>query len=278
MYDYDIGKRFSEKNAKWYECYLEDSLYKSDSVGAGANTGSGAKGGRKLKGFYDELCRHIFDINLNLLEQIGDFPITYNERSNSATIAMALSRLTPYVISEYGVDCRGVDLREDKSQNQKQRRTIDFWCATQGANGLDIWIESKHLWLNVGKNTRKARWGFNSSCIERIKEAITQVKNIGQLQQAGKLADYDSFKLALFSINVYCAKEQAPDMSELDSIPYEVAEMIQNVANDKMGVRLQGVLCSALDLRPSIDTPKETIYHLYEKEYLPFVLLCGVVI
>lgn len=278
MYDYDIGKRFSEKNAKWYECYLEDSLYKSDSVGAGANTGSGAKGGRKLKGFYDELCRHIFDINLNLLEQIGDFPITYNERSNSATIAMALSRLTPYVISEYGVDCRGVDLREDESQNQKQRRTIDFWCATQGANGLDIWIESKHLWLNVGKNTRKARWGFNSSCIERIKEAITQVKNIGQLQQAGKLADYDSFKLALFSINVYCAKEQAPDMSELDSIPYEVAEMIQNVANDKMGVRLQGVLCSALDLRPSIDTPKETIYHLYEKEYLPFVLLCGVVI
>lgn len=277
MYDYDIQKRFSEKNARWYECYLEDSLYKSDSVGAGANTGSGAKGGRKLKSFYDELCRHIFDINLNLLEQIGDFPITYNERSNSATIAMALSRLTPYVMSEYGVDCRGVDLREDKSQNQKQRRTIDFWCATQGNNGLDIWIESKHLWLNVGKNTRKARWEFSSSCIERIKEAITQVRDIGQLQQAGKLADYDSFKLALFSINVYCAKEQAPDMSELDSIPYEVAEMIQNVAK-QMGVRPQGVLCSALDLRPSIDTPKETIYHLYEKEYLPFVLLCGVVI
>lgn len=274
MYEYDIHKRFSEKNAKWYECYLEDSLYKSDSVGAGANTGSGAKGGRKLKGFYDELCRHIFDINLNLLEQIGDFPITYNERSNSATIAMALSRLTPYVMSEYGVDCRGVDLREDKSQNKKQRRTIDFWCATQGANGFDIWIESKHLWLNVGK---RARWEFSSSCIERIKEAITQVRDIGQLQQAGKLADYDSFKLALFSINIYCAKEQAPDMSELDSIPYEVAEMIQNVAK-QMGIRPQGVLCSALDLRPSINTPKETIYHLYEKEYLPFVLLCGVVI
>lgn len=274
MYDYDIQKRFSEKNARWYECYLEDSLYKSDSVGAGANTGSGAKGGRKLKGFYDELCRHIFDINLNLLEQIGDFPITYNERSNSATIAMALSCLTPYVMSEYGVDCRGVDLREDESQNKKQRRTIDFWCATEGNNGLDIWIESKHLWLNVGK---RARWEFSSSCIERIKEAITQVRDIGQLQQAGKLADYDSFKLALFSINVYCAKEQAPDMSELDSIPYVVAEMIQNVAK-QMGVRPQGVLCSALDLRPSIDTPKETIYHLYEKEYLPFVLLCGVVI
>lgn len=274
MYDYDIQKRFSEKNVKWYECYLEDSLYKSDSVGAGANTGSGAKGGRKLKGFYDELCRHIFDINLNLLEQIGDFPITYNERSNSATIAMALSCLTPYVISEYGVDCRGVDLREDESQNQKQRRTIDFWCATQGANGFDIWIESKHLWLNVGK---RARWEFSSSCIERIKEAITQVRDIERLKQAGRVGDYDDFKLALFSINVYCAKEQAPDMSELDSIPYVVAEMIQNVAK-QMGVRPQGVLCSALDLRSSINTPKETIYHLYEKEYLPFVLLCGVVI
>lgn len=274
MYEYDIHKRFSEKNARWYECYLEDSLYKSDSVNAGANTGSGAKGGRKLKSFYDELCRHIFDINLNLLEQIGDFPITYNERSNSAAIAMALSCLTPYVMSEYGVDCKGVDLREDESQNKKHRRTIDFWCATED-NRFDIWIESKHLWLNVGK---RARWEFSSSCIERIKEAITQVRDIGQLQQAGKLADYDSFKLALFSINVYCAKEQAPDMNELDSIPYEVAEMIQNVANDEMGVRPQGVLCSALDLRPSINTPKEKIYHLYEKEYLPFVLLCGVVL
>lgn len=275
MYEYDIHKRFSEKNAKIYQCYLEDSLYKSDSVGVGANTGSGAKGGRKLKSFYDELCRHIFDINLNLLEQIGEFPITYSERSNSAAIAMALSRLTPYVISEYGVDCKGVDLREDESQNEKQRRTIDFWCATEGANGFDIWIESKHLWLNVGK---RAKWEFSSSCIGRIKEAITQVRDIGQLQQAGKLADYDSFKLALFSINVYCTKEQAPDMQELDSIPYEVAEMIQNIANDKMGVRPQGVLCSALDLRPSINTPKENVYHLYEKEYLPFVLLCGVVI
>lgn len=275
MYDYDIQKRFSEKNARWYECYLEDSLYKSDSVGAGANTGSGAKGGRKLKGFYDELCRHIFDINLNLLEQIGDFPITYNERSNSAAIAMALSCLTPYVISEYGVDCKGVDLRENESQNEKQRRTIDFWCATEGNNGFDIWIESKHLWLNVGK---RARWEFDSSCIGRIKEAITQVRDIEQLQLAERVGDYDDFKLALFSINVYCAKEQAPDMSELDSIPYEVAEMIQNIANDKMGVRPQGVLCSALDLRPSINTPKENVYHLYEKEYLPFVLLCGVVL
>lgn len=273
MYDYDIHKRFSEKNARWYECYLEDSLYKSDSVGAGANTGSGAKGGRKLKSFYDELCRHIFDINLNLLEQkqIGDFPITYNERSNSAAIAMALSRLTPYVMSEYGVDCKGVDLREDESQNEKQRRTIDFWCAT---DKFDIWIESKHLWINVGK---RARWEFDSKCIERIKKAITQVRDIEQLQLAERVGDYDDFKLALFSINIYCAKEQAPDMQELDSIPYVVAEMIQNVANE-MGGRPQGVLCSALDLRPSIKTDKENTYHLYEKEYLPFVLLCGVVL
>ena len=72
-------------------------------------------------------------------------------------------------------------------------------------------------------------------------------------------------------------KTESPDMQELDSIPYEVAEMIQNVANE-MGVRPQGVLCSALDLRPSMNTPKENIYHLYEKGYLPFMLLCGVVV
>lgn len=270
MYNYDIHKRFSEKNARWYECYLEDSLYKSDSVNAGANTGRGGKGGRKLKDFYNKLCRHIFDININLCEQIGDFPIVYNERSNSAAIAMALSCLTPYVMSEYGVDCRGVSLGQE---SEKHRRTIDFWCAT---DKFDIWIESKHLWINVGK---RARWEFDSSCIQRINDAITQVRDIEQLQQMGRVGDYDDFKLALFSINVYCAKNQAPDMSELDSIPYVVAEMIQSVANDeKMGVRPQGVLCSALDLRPSIKTDKENTYHLYEKEYLPFVLLCGVVL
>ena len=107
---------------------------------------------------------------------------------------MALSRLTPYVISEYGVDCRGVSLGQE---GEKHRRTIDFWCAIED-NRFDIWIESKHLWLNVGKNTRKARWEFSSRCIKRIKKAITQVRDIGQLQQAGKLADYDDFKLALF--------------------------------------------------------------------------------
>ncbi len=26
MYEYDIHKRFSEKNAKIYQCYLEDEL------------------------------------------------------------------------------------------------------------------------------------------------------------------------------------------------------------------------------------------------------------
>ena len=132
-----------------------NSLYKSNSVGVKVSRGDKAKGGRKLKGFYDELCRHIFDINLNLLEQIREFPITYSERSNSAAIAMALSRLTPYVISEYGVDCKGVDLREDESQNEKQRRTIDFWCATEGNNGLDIWINLSIYGLMSAKGQKE---------------------------------------------------------------------------------------------------------------------------
>ena len=62
-------------------------------------------------------------------------------------------------------------------------------------------------------------------------------------------------------------------MQELDSIPYEVAEMIQNVANNEMGASPQGVLCSALDLRPSINTPKENIYHLMRKNISPLSCL-----
>lgn len=144
----------------------------------------------------------------------------------------------------------------------------------RGGNGLDIWIESKYLWLNVGKKTKR---NFGYRCTKRIKKAITQVRDIEQLKRAGRLADYDDFKLALFSVNVYCMRGEAPDMNGLDSIPYEVAQMIHKVAGE-MGISPQGVLVSALDLRPSIDTPKERLYHLYEKEYLPFVLLCGVVV
>lgn len=47
---------------------------------------------------------------------------------------------------------------------------------------------------------------------------------------------------------------------------------------DSTNAQNLGVLVSALDLRPSIGTDKESVYHIYNAEYMPFVLLGAVVL
>lgn len=100
----EMNKLFND--AAPYKYYLIDTHYKSDSIST-----KGDGGGRSLKKFYDEFCQYVFDINLTL-DDVKHFPLVYNEESSKATIAIALSYLTPYVVSEYGADCRGVDLGE----------------------------------------------------------------------------------------------------------------------------------------------------------------------
>lgn len=262
-YTYDTHKRFNGR--KPYACTFMDTLYRSDSVTR--------EGGRKFKRFYENLARHIFDINLEICEQVGDYlPITYNERRNAAAVAMALSRLTPYAISEYSLDCRGVEFGEGEYQS---RRAIDFWCSTEDRR-LEIWIESKHLWLNVGKKARRA---FDKSCKSRISSALKQLQDIKQLIHAGRTSE--GLKCALFSVQAYCERGQCVEnLSELDSLPQEVGTMLYKESDRVLNARgeaLQfGVLVSALDLRPSIGHKAQDVYH-YPNGYTPFVLLVAVV-
>lgn len=278
-YTYDIAKRFNGK--KPYNYWLEDSYYKSDSLMK--------EGGRKFKRFYDELAQHIFDINLEIVEQIGDFPIVYNERSNSAAIAMALSRITPYVISELSVDCKGVELhgelQNESESKEQQRRAIDFWCATHADlnKGLDVWVESKHIWLNVGK---RAKWEFVKGTSKHIQKAFKQISQIKHLARQDRIGD--GVKVALFSVGVYCSREQCVrDLSELDSIPIDVAAMLESQAREYFTQANFGVLVGVLDLRSSInlnakehseEMAKQNTYHIYGGGYLPFILLGAVVL
>lgn len=141
---------------------------------------------------------------------------------------------------------------------------------------IDIWIEYKHLWLNIGK---KARQKFKKGDRKLIQSGMLQVKDIEKREN--KPNDFKEFKLALFRVYVCCRKDQAPDdLKELDSQQFakEVMGMILESTKEIKDIEINDVLCSVLDLRPSIGTNKEKTYHYYSAEYTPFVLLCGVIL
>lgn len=279
-YDYDIDKRFPDNlptTKRPYRYYFIDKYYKSDSIAKKIEN----KKGRVFKSFYDELCRHIFDHNLNMVENVKKFPVFYSERSNAASLAIALSRLTPYVMSEFNVNCKDESLRNNEEDERvKNRRSIDFWCCIDNKDITDVWIEAKRLVFNVGKRS-VGKWKFSDYQQKKIKDAIEQIKDIEILQQKEKMENYDSYKLALFSVSAFCKKSECvDDLSKLDNIPNEVAKLLDENVREILGAESNfGILVSALDMRPSIkDEDKRDIYHHYESEYMPFILLCGVVI
>ncbi len=280
-YDYDISKRFADNLPTTkcpYRYHFVDKHYKSDSI---ANR-KGINRGRTFKRFYNELCQHIFDHNLNMVEgkNIRKFPIFYSERSNAASLAIALSCLTPYVVSEYNVNCKDMPLRENEENERiKNHRSIDFWCCIDNKELIDVWIEAKRLVLNVDKRS-VGKWKFSDNQQKKIKDAIEQIKDIEIFRQTGKIDSFDNYKLALFSVNAYCRRtECVDDLSKLDNIPNEVAKLLDKNVREILGSESNfGILVSALDLRPSIGKDKQDIYHHYSSEYMPFVLLCGVVV
>ncbi|WP_276890666.1 hypothetical protein [Helicobacter japonicus] len=278
-YDYDISKRFDNLPTTKcpYRYHFIDKHYKSDSIAKKIEN----KKGRVFKSFYDELCQHIFDHNLNMVENVKKFPIFYSERSNAASLAIALSCLTPYVISEFNVNCKDTPLREEEDERRKNRRSIDFWCCIDNKNITDVWIESKRLVLNVGKRS-VGKWKFSDNQQKKIKDAIEQIKDIEIFRQTGKIDSFDNYKLALFSVNAYCKRSECvDDLSKLDNIPNEIAKLLDKNVREILGAESNfGILVSALDLRPSINEyeDKRDIYHHYSGEYMPFILLCGVVV
>lgn len=268
MFQTSLQRFAKPKPSALYKYHFIESDYQSDSLSR--------DGGRKLKRFYNEFCQHMFDYNLTLCENewIRELPIVYNERANSAGISIAFSRLTPFVMSEYGIDCKNAKWGENECKNF---RFVDFWCSPADQS-FELWIEAKHLWLNVGK---KAKREFDAYAKGLIREALNQLGDIDTLHKSGEIEENHHFKLALFSVNVYYACQS--NANDLDSVPEEVShqlfefcqEEIQNISQHK-GKKL-GVLVGALDLRPSIGACEGNPYQIYGDYYMPFSLLCGVV-
>lgn len=265
FYNQNIQERLSVKNQDKYIYSFIDSHYKPNVITRTTN----GNGGQKFRAFFDKFCQHLFDINLTLLEDMGEFPIAYTEAQQSAQIAIALSRLTPFVMSEYRVDCRGIGIT-DYEGKERSGRSIDFWCSPYENNktDFDVWIESKSLWLNVGV---QAQWKFDTTSKKRIYDALKQIENIDELKAGGRLVEFHDFKVALFSIYVYSQRGQEPDINELDSIPQSIADQIATLSSADKDDNM-GVLCGVLDLRKC-----EKYCHFFRNHYMPFIVVAGAV-
>lgn len=249
-------------NEKRYQYTLIDTHYQADNF---------AKG-RAFKKFFDEFCKNVFEINLAMFEDIGEFPIAYNENNAYASIGAALHTLTPYAWSEAQINYKDKKHKNDtensaKTDEKEKWRFVDFWCMNANKE-FEVWIEAKRLWLNIGKN---AQGQFDSIACERIKNALWQIDNIKKAKPY-QIAKDTNFKVALFAIPLSCAASQMPDDKDIKQAPKAVADLLAEFIDNR---RNMGVLCAVLNLDAQGKKEVETIYL---NDFTPYFALAAVVL
>lgn len=265
------------KNSKFLQkhYYLLDSHYKSDSLDKG----------RKFKPFFNELCQHIFDINLTMLEGANEFPLVYSERKSYSSIAAAINNITPYHISEWTIDCRGYGIADEKSGKEKKTRAVDFWCCSEDKD-FDVWMELKALRFYVSKDE------LDTDSIQKAFEQIFEIHEID------KQDGIQSHKLVLLNIKVIYDKDDFFDESyqkSLEKVPQILAKKLDEEYG-KIGSKItkeaqKGLLLGVLDLREQIqkDIKNDICYRVdyayglenksfFGKRVAPYIILAGLVI
>lgn len=249
-------------NDKRYKYTLIDTYYKANNFTKGV----------VFKRFFDELCQNIFEINLVMLEGIGEFPIAYNENNAYASIAHALHSLTPYAWSETHINYQDKKHKNDTENSTKNKadekekwRFVDFWCMNEKKE-FEVWIEVKRLWFNIGKNSK---WDFDSEAYKRIDNALGQIDNIKKAKPY-QIAKETNFKVAFFTIPISCAISQMPDDKSVNDAPKMLADLLAHLIDNR---RNMGVLCAVLNL--DIQGKKD---ELFEGEYMPYFTLGAVVL
>ena len=249
---------------------LIDSDYKVNSFEKQA--------GKQFKQFFKDFSTKIFAKNIAMLNPKdqkdhwyrGEFPLSYSENSSYAAIGSALHDLTPYVCSEYSLKIKGKNSQENKENTQEQSRSIDFWCMDK-TQSFEAWLEVKKVWFSISK---RAKRDFDSYCRKYIKGALGQIENIKQ-SDIEQISRKNVFRVALFINPAYCNAELKPD-NDIESIPQTIHKQFVKAAREiakDLGIRDNlNVLTSVLDLRDMQD------WHIYEGEYLPYVLLHAIVL
>lgn len=250
-----------------YRYMLIDSHFDADKL---------AKG-REFKAFFDELCQNIFEINITMLEDIGCFPIAYNENNAYTSIAHALHTLTPYVSGDeivkffdYDIDYKDKKHKTAQDKDKLKWRFMDFWCMDKKRE-FEVWIEVKRTWLKLkcGQNTRL--W-FDRKAYLRMRETVDHIESLQfHTKSLPKITKKANYKVALFTIPLSCKKNKIPVYYNTRFAP-EIVEDYLNHFNINRPNR--GVLCAVLDLDPQ---GKKQCGLIYENDYTPYFALGAVI-
>ena len=234
-------------NEKRYQYTLIDTHYQADNFTKG----------RAFKKFFDEFCQNVFEINLAMFEDIGEFPIAYNENNAYASIGTALHTLTPYAWSEAQINYKDKKHKNDtensaKADEKEKWRFVDFWCMNANKE-FEVWIEAKRLWLNIGKNAQ------------------------GQLIISKKQNLIKSPKTRIFKslyLPYLCRVRQVKCLmiKDIKQAPKAVADLLAEFIDNR---RNMGVLCAVLNLDTQGKKEVETIYF---NEFTPYFALAAVVL
>lgn len=213
---------------------LLDTYYKSDSF----------ENGRMFKQFFKEMSEQAFALNLNIYQDLGEFPLVYNENNAYSSLSYALHSLTPYVQSEVPITHKTKQIKGQALQNENKNGRVDFWCMEKDWK-FEVWLESKKLWLNIGTS---AKWEFDKSCKSLIGDVLSQIK---RLKEAGvdkkehKYTDGAVFKVALLQIPIVYNSKFKPIDEEIESAPKYLEELLAGYLKNEMGL-----LLNVLDMRP----------------------------
>ena len=224
---------------------LLDSYYKSDSF----------PNWRLFKSFFVEFCEQAFAVNLKAQKGLGIFPMMFEEKN-----AYALHSLTPYVFSENPIKYK----TKNKGELGDKKWACRFLVCRKNFK-FEAYMESKKLWLNIGKNV----WEFSGACNSLIEEAFSQIKRLksaGVDKEDTKSTKGAVFKVALFQIPIVYHPKFKPEEADLESAPKHLEKLLADKLKNNMGL-----LLSVLDMRPFGNWEGEA-------ECNPFNVLAAVVI
>ena len=220
-----------------------------------------------------------------MLEDIGCFPIAYNENNAYTSIAHALHSLTPYVsgdeilkIIDYNKDKKHKTARD---KDKLKWRFMDFWCMDKKRE-FEVWIEVKRTWLKLKckqnihlKFDRKAHWrmrDFDRKAYWRMRDTIEHIDSLQILTKGlPKIAKEANYKVALFTIPLSCDKNKIPSDKTIKSA---LETVISYLVSFNVNRPNRGVLCAVLDLDPH-GTKQSGL--IYENDYTPYFVLGAVV-